>query len=97
MFDFDHWCAWVEGQCRQISTKQVELEFQRGKLSPKQGAAVAFRTDRHFMQLGFWQTGEADFYGIDLPTGADVVGFNGRVLDDHSFEQTFHECLSAVT
>lgn len=48
------------------------------------------------MQFGFWETGEADFYGIDLPTGRDIVGFNGRILDDRSFEQTFRECLSAV-
>ena len=96
MFDFDHWCSWVEAQCRQFPAEQINLDFQRGKPSPKQGATVAFKTDRKLMQLGFWETGEADFYGIDLHTGSDIIGFNGRVLDDRSFEQTFCECLSAA-
>jgi hypothetical protein len=96
MFDFDHWCSWVEAQCREATTGQVVLDYKRGQPSPKQGATVAFKTDRKLMQLGFWETGEADFYGIDLPTGADIVGFNGRILDDRSFEQTFRECLSAA-
>jgi hypothetical protein len=96
MFDFDHWCSWVEAQCRQTPAEQVTLDFRRGQPSPKQGATVAFKTDRKLMQLGFWETGEADFYGIDLPTGGDIVGFNGRVLDDRSFEQTFREGLSAA-
>ena len=96
MFDFDHWCSWAEAQCRQATTGKVILDFKRGQPSPKQGATVAFKTDRKLMQLGFWETGEADFYGIDLPTGADIAGFNGRILDNRSFERTFRECLSAV-
>lgn len=96
MFDFDHWCLWVEAQCRQATTEQLILDFKRGQSSAKRGATVAFKTDQKLMQLGFWETGEADFYGIDLPTGADIAGFNGRVLDNRCFEQTFSECLSAV-
>jgi hypothetical protein len=96
MFDFDHWCSWVEGQCEQRPTGQVTLDFRRGQPSPKQGAMVAFKTDRKLMQLSFWETGEADFFGIDLSTSGDIVGFGGRILDDSSFEQNFRECLSAA-
>lgn len=97
MFDFNHWCSWVEAQCQQASGPKVTLDFQRGQPSPKQGAAIAFKTDRKLMQLAFWETGEADFFGIDLPTGRDIVGFYGRILDDRTFEPTFRDCLSAAT
>jgi hypothetical protein len=46
------------------------------------------------MELAFWVTGEADFYGEDLRSRRGVMVFNGRLLDDHSFEQTFQECLA---
>jgi hypothetical protein len=96
MFDFEHWCSWVEGQCQQAAAGQVILDFRRGRPSPKQGAMVAFKTNRKLMQLSFWETGEADFFGIDLSTGGDIVGFNARILEDSSFEQNFRECLSAT-
>jgi hypothetical protein len=96
MFDFVHWCSWSEAQSRQPPPGNVAIEFRRGQPSPKQGAAVAFKTGRKLMQFAFWETGEADFYGLDLITGSDIVGFHGRMVDDHSFEQTFRECLSKV-
>jgi hypothetical protein len=60
------------------------------------GAAVAFTTAEELMQLSFWETGEADFFGIELPTCVDIIGFNGRLIDDSCFEETFRECFSAV-
>jgi hypothetical protein len=86
MFDFNRWCSWVETQCSLASSKQVTLEFRRGQPSSSQ----------KLMQLSFWETGEADFFGIDLLTGDDIIVFNGRVLDDRSFELTFRECLIRV-
>ena len=96
MFDFDQWCSWSEAQSRQSLPGNVVIEFRRGQPSPKRGAAVAFKTDRKLMQFAFWETGECDFYGLDLPSGSDIAGFNGHVVDDNSFEQTFRECLSKV-
>lgn len=96
MFDFEHWCSWVEGQCQQSPLEQVTMTFHRGQSSSKMGAAVAFETNRKLMQLAFWETGEADFYGIGLLDGGDIFGFNGRLLDDRSFEKTFQECLTAM-
>jgi hypothetical protein len=96
MFDFNRWCSWVETQCSLASSKQVTLEFRRGQPSSKRGAAIAFKTSQKLMQLSFWETGEADFFGIDLLTGDDIIVFNGRVLDDRSFELTFRECLIRV-
>jgi hypothetical protein len=95
MFDFERWCAWADANCRQ-EPAAVTISFHRGQASPKQGASVAFKTPRKLMQLAFWETGEADFYGIDLDTSRDIAGFHGRLLDDASFEQTFRECLSAA-
>ena len=94
MFDFHRWCAWAEVQCRQEPVERVAVELRRGRLSPKQGATVVFETDRKLMQFSFWETGEADFYGVELPSGSDIVGFSGRLLDDTSFERAFGECLS---
>jgi hypothetical protein len=96
MFNFDRWCSWVESQCSLASSEQVTLEFRRGQPSSKRGAASALKTSQKLMQLSFWETGEADFFGIDLLTGDDIIVFNGRVLDDCSFEQTFRECLITV-
>jgi hypothetical protein len=96
MFDFDHWCSWVEARSRRVPADRIAIEFRRGQPSPKRGATVAFKTERKLMQLGFWETGEVDFYGVELPSGHDIPGFHGRIVDDNSFEQTFNECLSAA-
>ena len=97
LFDFERWCSWIEARCQQAGARHVTIEFRRGQPSPKQGGVVFFKTDQKLMQLAFWQTGEADFFGIELSTGSDIVGFIGRVLDDRSFEQAFGECLSTVS
>ncbi len=94
MFDFDRWCSWMEAKCQQENPEHVVIEFRRGRPSPKPAASVAFKTERKLMELAFWVTGEADFYGEDLRSRRGVVVFNGRLLDDHSFEQTFQECLA---
>lgn len=94
MFDFDRWCSWVESQCQLSPIEEVVIDFRRGQPSPKRGASIAFKTNRKLMELAFWETGEADFYGIDLPTGHDIVGFFGRLLDNNSFEKTFRQCLT---
>lgn len=56
-----------------------------------------FKSDRWWMQFAFWETGEADFFGRDLESGQDFIGFYGRLLTDTSFEETFFECLLAAT
>ena len=96
MFDFNRWCLWTEGQCQQSPVEHVIMTFSLGKTSPKKGATVAFKTDPKLMQLGFWETGEADFYGVRLCSGLDIVGFNGRLLNDASFETTFQDCLATT-
>lgn len=96
MFDFNLWCSWTKSQCQQSPVEHVVMTFSLGKTSPKQGATVAFNTDRVLMQLGFWETGEADFYGVRLINGLDISGFNGRLLTDASFERTFRDCLATA-
>lgn len=96
MFDFNRWCSWTENQCQQSPVEHVVMTFSLGKNSPKQGAAVAFKTGRKLMQLCFWETGEADFYGVRLCDGLDISGFNGRRLTDASFDRTFRECLASA-
>jgi len=96
MFDFDRWCSWAEAESQQACIGGVTVKFHRGKPSPKRGATVDIKSDRKLLQFAFWETGEADFYGLDLPTGKDIVHFNGRLLDDTSFEQTFRGCMAAA-
>jgi hypothetical protein len=96
MFDFDRWCSWAEAETQRVRIEHVTVEFHRGKPSPKRGATVDLKTGSKLLQLAFWETGEADFYGLDVPTGKHLIHFFGRVLDDASFEQTFRECLAAA-
>jgi hypothetical protein len=96
MFDFDRWCAWAEAESQKPRVGSVTVEFHQGKPSPKRGATVDLRSKRKLLQFAFWETGEADFYGIDLQTGKDIVHFFGRIVDDLSFEQTFRDCLTAA-
>ncbi len=93
VFDFDHWCSWTDAQCRQVPADGLLLDFKLGDPSAKRGAAVTFKATQKIMQLAFWETGEADFYGMDLLSGGNIAGFDGRILDDRSFEQTFRECM----
>jgi hypothetical protein len=98
MFDFERWCSWAEAQCRRRAPANgTTAQFFLGGPSPKRSATVDFKSDRRLMQFAFWETGEADFYGLDLDSGQDLVGFYGRLLTDASFEETFFECLFAVT
>jgi hypothetical protein len=97
VFDFARWCSWVEAWCLQASIDGMTISFNLGQPSPKGGATVTFATNRKLMQFAFWETGEADFYGLELPGEKDIVGFYGRVLDDSLFEPTFRECLSTAT
>jgi hypothetical protein len=69
MFDFDHWCSWVETESQQRRVENVTIEFQRGKPSPKRAATVNLMGENKLFQFAFWESGEADFYGIDLTTG----------------------------
>jgi len=98
MFDFERWCSWAEAQCQwRAPANGITAQFSLGAPSPKRGATVTFKSDRQLMQLAFWETGEADFYGSDLHSRQGVIVFNGRLLNDASFEETFFECLFAVT
>ncbi len=97
MFDFQRWCAWAEAQCQQSSTGAMTMEFRLGEPTAKRGAAVGFQTDRLIMDFMFWETGEADFFGIELPGSHDVMVFNCILLDDTTFEAVFRTCVFAVT
>ncbi len=96
MFDFDRWCSWAEAETQRVRIDHMVVEFRRGQPSPKRGATVNLKTESKLLQFAFWETGEADFYGLDLRTDKDTIHFNGRLLDDTSFEQTFRECLAAA-
>ncbi len=96
MFDFERWCRWVEEESKQVQSSSIAVEFVRGKLSPKPGASVSFKSDQKLLQLSFWVTGEADFFGLNTVTGADIVYFQGRMLDDSTFPQTYKECLATA-
>jgi len=96
-FDFDRCCLWVEAEIGRIPAKHGIIEFHRGAPSPKRGAVVDFKTNEKLLQFAFWETGEADFFGLDLRTNEDIVDFLCRLLDDVTFEKTFRDCLSTVT
>lgn len=96
MFDFERWCQWADKESGQIRSNAATVEFVRGKPSPKPGAAVNFKGTDKLLQLAFWVTGEADFFGLDTVTGADIMHFEGRMLSDSTFEQTYRDCLAAA-
>lgn len=97
MFDFERWCSWAEAESKGPRSRAVVVEFSKGKPSPKRGAVINFKSNTKVLQLAFWDTGEADFYGIDLLTSKDVIHFCGRIVDDASFERTFEECLALAS
>jgi hypothetical protein len=98
MFDFKRWCSWAEAQCQQrASANGITAQFDLGLPSPNPGAVVYFKSDRQLMLLEFWETGEADFHGIDLHSKEGFIVWAGRLLNDGSFEETFWECLFAVS
>lgn len=96
MFDFYRWCAWAEAQCQQSSTATMTMEFRLGGPTAKRSAAVGFHTDRLIMDFMFWETGEADFFGVETLHSRDVTAFNCILLNDTTFEAVFHTCVSAV-
>ena len=95
MFDFKHWCDWVESRLKQAPPSGFTAEFHLGQPSAKQAARVDLKADHKVMQFFFWETGEADFFGVELDTGREITSFMGRILDDNTFEQSFEDCLKS--
>jgi hypothetical protein len=97
MFDFPKWREWLKEKTNQIGQEGFKTEFKSGPDDiPKPGMALGIVGLNAMALFESWATGETD-YTIEAPpspTGKMVCHRWGLILDDDTFETTFHEFIN---
>jgi hypothetical protein len=94
MLDFPKWREWLRERARQIGQEGFKTEFNVGPDdNPKPGMTMGVIGLNAMGSFETWVTGETDWTIMVPPSTAAKMVANRwmLVLDDDSFEMTFHE------
>jgi len=96
MFDFPKWSVWLEEKTREMGKIVLKAEFRVGPSDgPKPGMGMGIVGLNAMADFTSWTTGETDYTIMApvSPEGKMVSHRWGLILDDESFEMTFHEFI----